>query len=567
MSTEPLHLSRDGDRFVLARKNNGEPLILFAGAPMLPVVDGERVAAVPAPGEPDGLLAFALPGGGPLAALGVGFRRVGDSVLELWCELTAARACQLNALAIAPKGSGLNLYEVVNFRNRHFTPRTWPELLIGGEFETTTYSNDWQFAPHPSALLLRKGPLALFAGVSGLQASFGMRMKARQRVLETWEIDFGAAPHGLPLAAGERWASAPLRLWLAEEPSSHAVFSGFGEMLVGKGEIPDPAARMRAEWWREPVYCTWGDQWMRANVPPAVDLADQVAGEALPAAMQLSAGLVREAVAVIRRERLPVRTIILDEGWAVARGEWRPRIENFRALVDELHAQGFKVMIWWNWAEIADEAEVPEWQLAGGGWRNRHGHRWRDYSDPRVRTEYLEPLFRQLFSSEPGCYDLDGVKTDFLADKVHPETPLADPSWRGEERYFYNVTAAFHEIMRRYKPDAMHMGCAGHYWLARWNDLNRTYDVHSSDYREHEERGRMLTCTTPGTPVSYDMMASAENTLEYFRSAGETGASIQLGQLLTLRDNPFASVREPDAAYYGMLREGCRIAGWPPAAT
>jgi len=243
--------------------------------------------------------------------------------------------------------------------------------------------------------------------------------------------------------------------------------------------------------------------------------------------------------------------------------DWRPhpdRLPNLRGLVDELHGLGFKVMVWWNWAEIAPHADVDPRYLAGEGkWTNKHGARWRDYSDPRVREEYLKPLFRTLLSSEPGCYDLDGVKTDFLADKVHPETPLADPSWRGEETYFRKVTECFYAEMRRHKADALHLGCAGNYWLAEFNDLNRTYDVHSSNWMEHEERGRMLACTSPGTPVSYDMMTCTENTERWFESARRTGAAVEIGNVLMVRDDVFSAARPADAAYYALLRAGLGV--------
>ena len=54
------------------------------------------------------------------------------------------------------------------------------------------------------------------------------------------------------------------------------------------------------------------------------------------------------------------------------------------------------------------------------------------------------------------------------------ETVLADPSWRGEEIFFLKMTELCYREMRRHKPDALHLGCAGHYWLAEFIDLNRT---------------------------------------------------------------------------------------------
>ena len=555
----------------LQAADTGQVLLWLAGGwPLMPALDGvvpEMKLTELRSTENGFALALVPESAGPLTALRV-FGASTAGAMDVWCEFEVGEPCQLTALQLVPAGTGINLYDVVNFRNRHFTAAAWPEFLLGREGETSTYSDDWQFAPHPTALILRKNETSLFVGFLDLQASFGMRLGVRQSVVERWEVNFGAAPHGLRLSAGQTFRSGCLRLFLRKDRTPHELFAEFGEMLVAAGRIPDPAAKVKAAWWREPIYCTWGDQWMQANKAPAVSLADQTAADASSATGVLDAAFVDKAVEVIRREHLPIRTIVLDEGWAVGRGDWRAhpvRLPDLRGLVDRLHAFGFKVVVWWNWAEIAREAEVDPAFLAGDGlWTNKHGCRWRDYSDPRVQEGYLKPLFRALFSPEAGCYDLDGVKTDFLADKVHPETPVANPEWRGEERYFYQVTRLFHAEMRRHKPDALHLGCAGHYWLADLIDLNRTYDVHSSNWREHEERARMLMCTSPGATDSYDMMTCTENTDRWFESARRLNAGVEIGNVLCERPDLFTPVRPADTTYWALLRAGLDPASPPP---
>lgn len=557
-----LSLSLTATGFELRRRAQRE-LLLTAPTPALfcPVINGDRVKTrLAGVDRHEGLLCarFDTPGSEVRnLTLYVEARR---DAFALWIEFTAARACQLNALELFPRNSGVNFYDLVNFRNRHRSDRAWPELTLGNPVDTSTYSDDWQFAPHPTAFLLRKGIFSLFAGFLDLQPSFGMKLKATRNRIEHWHLDFGASPHGLPLAADASFRSGRLRLAWSENVSPHELFLRHGRVLVDEGAITDPAAKRRHDWWREPLYCTWGDQTFLADQEAETDLLNQTAVQVEPIVSKLDEAFVRRAVSVIRRERLPVRTIILDEGWNVARGDWRPHPQRFpdlRGLVDELHAQGFKVMVWWSWAEIAAHADIPADELAGDGWLNKHRARWRDYSDPRIQETYLKPLFRKLFSSDPDCYDLDGLKTDFLADKVHPETPLRDPSWRGEEVYFQKMTGLFYREMCRHKPDAMHLGCAGNYWLAEFMDLNRTYDVHSSNWREHEERARMLQCTAPGVIVSYDMMNFTENMDRYFESARDLGAAIELGNILVQKKNLFSTVTPTDDAFFDILRAGC----------
>jgi len=482
----------------------------------------------------------------------------GEDAFDLSCEFTAASDCQLNALEILPSGTLLNLYDVVNFRNRHHTPRVWPELLLGGAgCETDTYSGDWQFAPHPTMLLFNKLHSKLFFGAFDLTTAYGLHFKARDYRVEHCRLDYGAAPHGQPLKAGETFRSPRMRIFLRHGLTEWEMFETFGAMLIRNGTIPDPAAKTREAWWTEPLYCTWIDQCFKSAYLPPAELQEQAANCDAPTRKVFTEALVREAVEVIRREKLPFRTILLDEGWHVARGQWEPhpqRFPNLRGLVDELHAAGFKVVVWWNWAEIEKTADVDAAHLIGGGKLNKHGCRMRDYSLKATQEEYLKPLFHRMFSSDDGCYDLDGVKTDFLADKVHPDPSPADPAWRGEENYFLKVTELFYREMNRWKPDAVHIGCAGNYHLAHLIDINRTYDVHQCDYREHEQRARMLRCTTPGCPVAYDFQGAIENYPEYLASARHIGASVQIGNVLLTQQDRFAKTETPSLDYFAMLR-------------
>ena len=187
------------------------------------------------------------------------------------------------------------------------------------------------------------------------------------------------------------------------------------------------------------------------------------------------------------------------------------------------------------------------------GW-GRQVRRMRDYSHPKTQKEYLEPLFYRLFSSDWGCYDLGGVKTDFQADKVHPDMPLYDPQWRGEENYIYRVHELFYRLMWRFKPDACHIGCAGHPWLAEFIDVNRTYDVHGSDVREHTQRAHMLRATAPRCPVAFDLTGFAETLQEYFAAARRAGAAVEVGNMLFMRQDFLAPPRPVGAAYYRLLR-------------
>jgi hypothetical protein len=56
-----------------------------------------------------------------------------------------------------------------------------------------------------------------------------------------------------------------------------------------------------------------------------------------------------------------------------------------------------------------------------------------------VQEEYVKPLVRLRFCDAPGCCNADGIKTDFMADKIHPNVPVYDPEWRREERFIFST--------------------------------------------------------------------------------------------------------------------------------
>lgn len=553
-----LSLDADGTTVTVSEAERGYRLavIPLAGC-CTPTVDGKPQALSVAGVEVvTDRLRVRLAGAGVRNA-GFELRAAGDHI-ELSAGFTAPSACELNRFDLFPAGTTLNLVDVVNFRNRHYTHHTWPELPLGGAgCATDTYSTDWQFAPHPTMMVLRSPDAHLLVGALDLTTAYGMYLAVKQKTVSNWHLDYGASGHGFVLAAGETFVAPRFCLFLDRDASVHQTVRRWTGLLIRQGAIPDPARKLRYAWHREPLYCTWIDQCARGEFTPPAELNDQATAVA-PAIRSLDAGFVREALAVIRRERLPVRTVLIDDGWAIARGQWQAHPQRFpdlRALVDEIHAAGLKAMVWWAWPEIAKDAEVDPRFLIAGGRRNRHGARMYDFSSPLTQREYLEPLFHRLLSSDPGCYDLDGLKTDFMADKVHADMPPADPAWRGEENYFVRFYGLFHRLMLSHKPDAMHLGCSGHPWLAEFSEANRTFDVATSDVREHEQRGLMLEVTAPGCPVSLDFHNYTERFADWFALGRRRGWSVEIGNIMGMRRDALARWEPADAAYLAFIRQ------------
>ena len=109
--------------------------------------------------------------------------------------------------------------------------------------------------------------------------------------------------------------------------------------------------------------------------------------------------------------------------------------------------------------------------------------------------------------------------------------------------------------MRSFKPDAVHIGCSGNYFLAGEIDINRTYDVANDDVQEHLNRVRMLEATAPGTPVVLDMHLYVSNRSAWLKAAAERNSPVHIGHLLFARDSMFIRPREASAEDWSVLRE------------
>jgi hypothetical protein len=478
---------------------------------------------------------------------------------DLSLQITPKTDEMLAAVDCFGTGAKLNFHNLINYRNRHYTDAVWPELLLGAtECQADTTSRDWQFAPHPTLMHFKRHDLYLSFGAMQLPVgTFGMHLNVAKYTVKQWFIDYGGSEHGHPLKAGHTFSLPTFRLALSQQANAFDTYAHFGDMLAAAGQL-HVLSGPSEDWWRQPLYCTWMDQTYKSKTTNADELQLQAAKCDMPAKKVLTEQLVREAIEVIKANDLPFHTILLDEGWHRARGWWEPhpdRFPNLRQLVDELHDQGFKVVIWWGWPEIEEAAEpqIDRQYLKGDGKRNRYGKLMYDFSSSKVREEYLKPLFYRLFSSDEGCYDLDGIKTDFMADKIHADMPLADETWRGEENYLYHVHELIYGLLKHNKPDAVHIGCAGHYWLSSYIDINRTFDVHSSNVMEHENRARMLLSTTIDTPVAYDFHTFLDHLEDYFDSAGQLGCSVQIGNLLYDRQNPLAIPQNTKQNYWDRL--------------
>lgn len=450
--------------------------------------------------------------------------------LEIGAEAVAPTAERIAHWQCFEPGMELNLFHVHHWRNRHGHTATYEthnlcqggktaEQVAGAGFpqemrdyftkvvDLSTYSHDWQFNPRPSFLLFQRDSVMLGLGARDLPRGFGLELRASAQKLHHLRYNYGGE-HGLEIAAGQTSAAPRTYLWLDHHASVWDSVDHYVEMLREDGEVPRRSLRDIPHWWLRPAYCTWNDQgYLSGNAAfynfPGDTFKGKNPVEAFDAAM------LDHLLDIIGKERYPFGTVIIDDGWQKTRGDWAPhpgKFPDLRKQIDRIHALGMKAILWLAPFDFYAGAEIrkkTEW-LCGGGVLGRHGMPMVDFSNPKVQREYLEPLARAFFSSEPGCLDADGLKLDFMADKVHPVFPVHNPEWRGEERFTLGWQSLMYRLLKKWKPDGQMLGGTVHPHFIACQDLVRTYDVPVSQF-QHADRAVMIRHFNPGNLVALDL--------------------------------------------------------------
>ena len=155
----------------------------------------------------------------------------------------------------------------------------------------------------------------------------------------------------------------------------------------------------------DPIWCAWG--YGRTFTPTQVF-------ETLPVVKRLGFGWA-----------------VLDDGWQVALGDWRPRSDKFpagdadmKALVDRIHAAGLKAQLWWAPmgadAGSRTERDHPDWLLRNADGSTRKITWWdSQYLCPAVdgvRADAAEFARKAL-----GEWGFDGLKIDGQHLNAAPE--------------------------------------------------------------------------------------------------------------------------------------------------
>jgi hypothetical protein len=262
-----------------------------------------------------------------------------------------------------------------------------------------------------------------------------------------------------------------------------AVLRAYHDALVTAGAAPaEPPTQ--ASWWQEPIVDTWGAQ-------EAAKVARGSTG--------FTAAWVQRFVTDVR-QRYGMRrfTVVIDSRWQQAIGDPAPDNVRFggysgmRDLINSLHAQGLRVMLWWPLWGVGNSPTVV----------NARGRLPQstavDPTDSAFGPQMTATVAR-LLGSGPGELDADGLKLDW-AYRIpqqfnNPALGLGDAAL---PRYLAAIHTAAHAI----RPDALVEASAAAPQFERVTDAVRLYDGWSET--AWDLRAAVVTAADPGVLIDGD---------------------------------------------------------------
>jgi len=229
---------------------------------------------------------------------------------------------------------------------------------------------------------------------------------------------------------------------------------------------------------------------------------------------------------------LDIGVFIVDEGWQDRRGDWNlntGRIADMRSLVAELHSMGFKVVLWWA-PFLVDDGSAPLGNPAWTYYSNKQRTRIVNYSNPEVRKHMSDKL--DLWISNSGGWDIDGIKLDFMAERIFPEMPCHDSEWRGEERLMNNLFLMIDNVFQKYGKSPGILGEAYNPFLSQYCMAFQCEERFDGNLAYIDNRLAMADALIPGAWLVPHFTYHQEIILAFIKKVLAIGGIPQIGKIL-----------------------------------
>ena len=281
--------------------------------------------------------------------------------------------------------------------------------------------------------------------------------------------------------------------------TERSVLQSYVDYLIKNRMVKKPAGKAPS-WWREPIFCGWGEQAYQADFHKKLGEKDMKL-EWNP--FQYSnQGFYESMVNILEKQKVPFGTIIIDDKWmkerglpAVDEGKW----QDIRGFIERMHKKGKKVLLWWGL--FTGEGVPAELCVTRGGQKICE-----DPTNPEF-VKLLRESIRRMISDKAGCYNADGFKIDFTAAvPAHNEAQRAGVVWGIELLKTY--LREIYSSAKKVKKDAFIITHAANPYFMdvcdaiRLNDIDKNYQ--DSVILKMEFRAEMAALACPGLLIDTD---------------------------------------------------------------
>ena len=191
--------------------------------------------------------------------------------------------------------------------------------------------------------------------------------------------------------------------------SEREALQNYVEWLIRQRYVTKPKKTDKPKWWREPIFCGWGEQCYQADFNNTLGEKDRPA-EWNPH-QYANQAYYEFIISKLDEQKIPWRTVIIDDKWQKQRGlpladqgKW----PDMRAFIDKMHKKKKKVLLWWGL--FTGEGVPTELCITKGN---------RKLSEDPTNPAFLKKIreiIRKMLSDKAGCYNADGFKIDFTAN-------------------------------------------------------------------------------------------------------------------------------------------------------
>lgn len=265
------------------------------------------------------------------------------------------------------------------------------------------------------------------------------------------------------------WRSPQVRIFPAG--SGEQAVSLYAEGLRDEGHVPAPRRDRDVSWWREPIFCPWGQQLAYARQ----------SGQ--PHRIYCTEANYERYLAHLAAHGVCPGTIVLEFMWnrrlgepAGDPGKW----PDVRAFVERCHGRGQRVLLWFGtWCEWKPVSylNVPVTPLPVEAAVLDPAGRPVDLDAATPAGERVVREFvRACLSDAPACLNADGFKVDLAHFSPYGRELRSDGGLWGAA-LLHRLLSVVHGEARAVKPDCLLTGQAVNPYFEPVLDLYRSNDT------------------------------------------------------------------------------------------